>query len=374
MTYGIDRPHSGRKSTSIKRGSDVPFFSDSFAALHAFGGNAKNKIDDFRYESDGTIYGPYDLATSFPYLSHAVSVVCGEILDDETMAYDRYTAAYASEILNLHRNEYVRELRDDLRSGTYVRREPRTAKIPKMKYRDDIPLDIAAIWSADEKDLLKSSSFVNADRVRGDLATRTIVEDAIAHRVACRAMNTVALTVASPRMGAGVIGCMPGIGMPEIIKGVRAATVTSKRDIALCFDISGFYDNVLVGRAMTYTRGMLGYDPRSRFGSEFERFALGDIPAPRGLPQGNVLSPLVANIYATEAIDPEARNWGPYFRYVDDGLVLCHSFGHADDAYVAIAKRAEGFGLTLHARKTEIVDLRTSERRVPLPFKTPRSA
>lgn len=374
MTYGIDGPRS-KRSAAVKRGSDVSFFSDSYTALNRFGRNHGNRIDDFRFETPSEIYGPYELATSFPYLSHALSAVCSEILNDQTIPYSRATAAFAWEHLNLRENEWVNQLRMDLHSGTYVRKEPDLIKMLKEKYRDDYPLIIEMIWNAKKTDLLKDSCFEQKkDGSRGEVLTRTIVSDSIEHRVICRATNTVALTFAASRMGPGVIGCMPGIGMPEIIKGFKAAAAESGRSIALCFDVSGFFDNVLVERAMKYCRRMLGYDPASAFGAHFERFALGDIPAQRGLPQGNALSPLIANIYATEAIDPEARNWGPYFRYVDDGLVLCYSFSHAQEAYAAIAERADGFGLKLHPHKTEIYDLRTSKKVTPKSYREYRGA
>ncbi len=80
------------------------------------------------------------------------------------------------------------------------------------------------------------------------------------------------------------------------------------------------------------------------------------------LPQGCPLSPLLANLYAAEALDVEASRWGPTLRYVDDLFVLCRNTAEAHQALAAIRTAAAPMGLRLAEEKTTIVDLREKPR------------
>jgi RNA-directed DNA polymerase len=78
-----------------------------------------------------------------------------------------------------------------------------------------------------------------------------------------------------------------------------------------------------------------------------------------GTPQGGVISPLLANIYL-HAFD---RGWdehgvGELVRYADDFVVLCRSQDQAERARDRAAVLLGELGLRLHPDKTRVVDLR----------------
>jgi group II intron reverse transcriptase/maturase len=80
-----------------------------------------------------------------------------------------------------------------------------------------------------------------------------------------------------------------------------------------------------------------------------------------GTPQGGVISPLLANIYLNK-LD---RNWvarcsqlGILIRYCDDFVVMCHPESQAKEALRRVGLVMNRHGLTLHAAKTRLVDLR----------------
>jgi RNA-directed DNA polymerase len=79
-----------------------------------------------------------------------------------------------------------------------------------------------------------------------------------------------------------------------------------------------------------------------------------------GTPQGGVISPLLANIYL-HVLDTElaARGVGELVRYADDGVVLCRSAAQAEHALMAVGEILVSLGLRLHPDKTKVVDLRT---------------
>jgi RNA-directed DNA polymerase len=78
-----------------------------------------------------------------------------------------------------------------------------------------------------------------------------------------------------------------------------------------------------------------------------------------GTPQGGVISPLLANIYL-HVLDTELsrRNVGELVRYADDGVVLCRSAAQAEHALAVLGEILASLGLRLHPEKTKVVDLR----------------
>jgi RNA-directed DNA polymerase len=78
-----------------------------------------------------------------------------------------------------------------------------------------------------------------------------------------------------------------------------------------------------------------------------------------GTPQGGVISPLLANIFL-HAFD---RAWvehdtGELIRYADDFVVLCRSASQAEQAHRRAQALLGELGLELHPDKTRVVDLR----------------
>ena len=85
-----------------------------------------------------------------------------------------------------------------------------------------------------------------------------------------------------------------------------------------------------------------------------------------GTPQGGVISPLLANIYLHEVLDvwfeqevkPRLRGRGFMVRYADDAVL---AFEREEDALRVLAvlpKRFERFGLRLHPEKTRLVNFK----------------
>jgi RNA-directed DNA polymerase len=78
----------------------------------------------------------------------------------------------------------------------------------------------------------------------------------------------------------------------------------------------------------------------------------------QGTPQGGVVSPLLSNILLTP-FDREMRRKGYRLtRYADDWLVTCKSRREAQAALAAAQRILVQLGVTLHAGKTRIVNVR----------------
>lgn len=90
----------------------------------------------------------------------------------------------------------------------------------------------------------------------------------------------------------------------------------------------------------------------------------------RGIPQGGVISPLLANIYLHEVLDawfeeevqPRLKGRSFIVRYADDAVLGFANKEDAERVYAVLAERFAKYALTLHPEKTRL-----------LPFTRPHS-
>lgn len=77
-----------------------------------------------------------------------------------------------------------------------------------------------------------------------------------------------------------------------------------------------------------------------------------------GVPQGAVLSPVLANAYLNPLDHLMAEQGFQMVRYADDFVILCRTLAEAEAALSSVRQWVESTGLTLHPEKTHIVDMR----------------
>jgi RNA-directed DNA polymerase len=77
-----------------------------------------------------------------------------------------------------------------------------------------------------------------------------------------------------------------------------------------------------------------------------------------GVPQGAVLSPVLANAYLNPLDHRMAQLGFQMVRYADDFVILCRTPEEAARALTAVREWVEAHGLTLHPEKTRIVNAR----------------
>ncbi len=88
-----------------------------------------------------------------------------------------------------------------------------------------------------------------------------------------------------------------------------------------------------------------------------------------GSPQGNIVSPILSNIYAHYVLDvwlekvvPQyTRQQVKSFRYADDQVICCQSSADAIKVQSALKKRLNKFGLELNVEKTKVVKFNKQE-------------
>jgi CRISPR-associated protein Cas1 len=81
----------------------------------------------------------------------------------------------------------------------------------------------------------------------------------------------------------------------------------------------------------------------------------GVILPPKGLPQGAVISPLLANLYLDRFDEAMEKSRYKLVRYADDFLVLCESKHLAEQALEIVRNILSDLGLMLNKEKTKIV-------------------
>ena len=143
-----------------------------------------------------------------------------------------------------------------------------------------------------------------------------------------------------------------------------------QHDWVVDMDIKGFFDNIphdLMMKAVKkhiHEQWVLLYverwlkAPVQLMNGEIEGRTM-------GIPQGGVISPLLANLFLHYAFDHWMQSnypSNPFERYADDALVHCNSEAQARELKAEIAKRMEQCGLELHPDKTKIVYCRDDNR------------
>lgn len=88
-----------------------------------------------------------------------------------------------------------------------------------------------------------------------------------------------------------------------------------------------------------------------------------------GSPQGNIVSPILSNIYAhyvldvwlEEVVPQHTRQAVKSFRYADDQVICCQLKSDADRLQRALKNRLKKFGLELNTEKTKVVKFNKRE-------------
>lgn len=88
-------------------------------------------------------------------------------------------------------------------------------------------------------------------------------------------------------------------------------------------------------------------------------------PPDRGVPQGGVISPLLANVVLHELDrlwEDRCRPLGQLVRYADDFVIVCRTASAAQEGRSRVEQTLARMGLTLHPTKTRVVDVRDGQQ------------
>jgi RNA-directed DNA polymerase len=127
-------------------------------------------------------------------------------------------------------------------------------------------------------------------------------------------------------------------------------------------DLKGYFDTIPKDRLLALVKGHIS-DSRmlhlvKMFLDQSILEELHEWTPIAGVPQGAVLSPVLANLYLNPLDHQLSQAGFEMVRYADDFVILCRSQAEAEAALQMVREWVETAGLTLHPTKTKIVDSR----------------
>ena len=248
---------------------------------------------------------------------------------DASAGVDRVT--YADYEKQAHQN--IKELHERLKSKTYRVQPLRRIYIPKEDGKAQRPISIPSL-----EDKIVQKAVV-------DLLTPIYEQDFLD----CS------------------YGFRPGRGAQEALDEIGRALCREPISCVLELDIQSYFDSIVREQLMEMIEGRISDASILRLIRKFINVGVIDdgrlLLSETGTGQGQVISPLLANVYLHFVLDewiehevkPRLRGKVFLIRYADDA-VLCFQYREdAEKVLNVLPKRFAKYGLTLHPEKTRLV-------------------
>ena len=239
------------------------------------------------------------------------------------------------------------------------------------KYDARLQHNLSQLWNK----LSSGSYFPQAVRrvniPKGNDGKRGLGIPTLTDRIAQEVLRNILSPYVEPNFHANSYAYQSGKNAHQAIGECR--TRTNYYSWAIDLDIKGYFDNIPHDKLM---QAVKHYCPIKWMWLYVERILKAPVqledgtlqPTEKGVPQGGVISPLLANLYLHVVFDmwigKEVRSQFAFERYADDIIIHCSSYDQASFVLRKLKQRFWMCGLELHPEKTKIVctELRKDKR------------
>jgi RNA-directed DNA polymerase len=204
-------------------------------------------------------------------------------------------------------------------------------------------------------------------------ATRPLGISNLEDKIVQKMMQRVLESIYDPIFLDCSYGFRPGRGCHDAIKALQHHLYNNEIQVVIDIDLANFFGTIdhklmeEILREKIHDKTLMRYVIRM-----FKAGVLtnGDLQrSDEGVPQGSICSPVLANIFAHEAIDlwikemvkPNCKGNVEIFRYADDAIITCQNEEDAKRIKEALGKRLAKFKLKLNEDKTKIVSFSKRE-------------
>lgn len=198
-------------------------------------------------------------------------------------------------------------------------------------------------------------------------ATRPLGISNLEDKIIQKMMQRVLESIYDPTFMEYSYGFRPGRGPHDAVKNLHQHLYRNEVQIVIDIDLENFFGTIdhklmeEILRKKIRDKTLMRYIIRM-----FKAGVLtdGDLQkSDEGVPQGSICSPVLANIFAHEAIDlwvqemvkPNCRGQVELFRFADDAVICCQNENDAKRIYEALENRLAKFKLRLNKEKTKLV-------------------
>src|SRR4249920_1403010 len=162
-------------------------------------------------------------------------------------------------------------------------------------------------------------------------------------------------------------GFRPGRSAHDALDEVGRVICRGPTEYVLELDISSYFDSIVRKRLMEMVERRVSDASILRLIGKWINIGVVDdgrlLTSETGTGQGQIISPLLANIYLHHVLDvwfeaevkPRLRGQAFEIRYADDGLLCFQYKEDAERVLEVLPKRFAKYGLTLHPEKTRLV-------------------
>jgi group II intron reverse transcriptase/maturase len=162
-------------------------------------------------------------------------------------------------------------------------------------------------------------------------------------------------------------GFRPGRGCHDAIRALHHHLYRNEVQTVIDIDLSGYFDSIDHSLLLALLREKIRDERFMRYVSRMLKAGVlseGELTvSDEGVPQGNICSPILANVFAHYVIDEwfedvvkqHCAGKVELFRYADDAVICCQYENDAKRILRSLVRRLEKYGLKLNEEKTRFV-------------------